>query len=52
MLTIDYDLEAVDGVHVHMPTVTRATDGTWHMFYACYQNNVGNRLCHATSPDG
>lgn len=52
VLTIDYDLEAVDGVHVHMPTVTKAADGTWHMFYACYQNNVGNRLCHATSSDG
>ncbi|GDX83278.1 hypothetical protein LBMAG42_50890 [Deltaproteobacteria bacterium] len=52
VLTIDYDLSAVDGVHVHMPTVTQATDGVWHMFYACYENNVGNRLCHATSPDG
>lgn len=52
VLTIDYDLTAVDGVHVHMPTVVRAPDATWHMFYACYQNNVGNRICHATSPDG
>lgn len=52
VLTIDYDLSAVDGVHVHMPTVTKATDGVWHMFYSCYENNVGNRVCHATSPDG
>jgi MYXO-CTERM domain-containing protein len=22
------------------------------MFYACYQNDVGNRICHATSDDG
>ena len=52
VLTIDYDLESVDGVHVHMPTVTKAPDSTWHMYYSCYQNNFGNRICHATSPDG
>ncbi len=52
VLTIDYDLGAIDGVHVHMPTVTQDDGGTWHLFYACYQNDVGNRICHATSPDG
>lgn len=52
VLTIDYDLSAVDGVHVHMPTIARDPgDGTWHMYYSCYQNNVGNRICHATSDD-
>ena len=51
-LAIDYDLDAIDGVHVHMPTVARDDAGGWHMLYACYQNDVGNRLCHATSPDG
>jgi hypothetical protein len=53
VLTIDYDLTAVDGVHVHMPTVViDPSDATWHMFYSCYQNDVGNRICHATSDDG
>ncbi len=53
VLTIDYDLTAVDGVHVHMPSVAiHPTDGTWHMVYSCYQNDVGNRLCYATSADG
>ncbi len=51
VLTIDYSND-VDGVHVHMPDVIRRPDGTWQMIYACYQNNVGNRLCRATSPDG
>ena len=49
-LTIDYS-DDVDGVHVHMPTMV-IHDGVWHVFYACYQNNVGNRICHATSLDG
>ncbi len=52
VLTIDYDLSSVDGVHKHMPTVTVDEAGAWHMFYACYQNGIGNRICHATSPDG
>lgn len=52
VLTIDYDLSAVDGVHVHMPTVVKDTGGGWHMYYSCYQNSVGNRICHATSSDG
>ena len=51
VLTIDYSAD-IDGVHVHMPTVVTDDDGTWHMFYSCYQNDVGNRACHATSPDG
>lgn len=51
VITIDYDHTTVDGIHVHMPTVVK--DGSdWHMYYACYQNDVGNRICHATSPDG
>ncbi|MES2639594.1 MAG: MYXO-CTERM sorting domain-containing protein [Myxococcota bacterium] len=51
VLTIDYDHTTVDGIHVHMPTVVK--DGAdWHMFYSCYQDSVGNRICHATSPDG
>jgi hypothetical protein len=51
VITIDYDRTTVDGIHVHMPTVVK--DGSdWHMYYACYQNDVGNRICHATSPDG
>ena len=53
VLTIDYDLTTVDGVHVHMPTVAiDPAAGDWHMYYSCYQNGVGNRICHATSPDG
>lgn len=52
VLTIDYDRSSVDGIHVHMPTVTVGPDGVWHMYYACYQNDVGNRICHATSADG
>jgi hypothetical protein len=52
VLTIDYDRTTIDGIHVHMPTVVQSADQTFHMFYACYQNDVGNRLCHATSPDG
>lgn len=52
VLTVDYDRTTVDGIHVHMPTVVKDDAGTWHMFYACYQNNVGNRICHATSADG
>ncbi len=52
VLSIDYDTTTVDGIHVHMPTVVREASGTWHMFYACYQNNVGNRICHATSREG
>ena len=52
VLTIDYDKTTIDGIHVHMPTVVEAADQTFHMYYACYQNDVGNRLCHATSPDG
>jgi hypothetical protein len=52
VLTIDYDHTTIDGIHVHMPTVVREPGGDFHMYYACYQNNVGNRLCHATSPDG
>jgi len=51
ILTIDYDTTTVDGVHVHMPTVVE-DDGAWTMLYSCYQNNVGNRLCRATSTDG
>lgn len=51
VLSIDYDRTSVDGIHVHMPTVVK--DGSdWHMYYACYQNDVGNRICHATSSDG
>lgn len=52
VLTIDYDRTTVDGIHVHMPTVAVDEDRIWHMYYACYQNDVGNRICHATSPDG
>jgi hypothetical protein len=52
VITIDYSLDTVDGVHAHMPTVTVDADGLWHMFYSCYQNSVGNRICHATSDDG
>ncbi len=52
VLTIDYDRTTVDGIHVHMPTVEVDEDGQWHMYYSCYQNDVGNRLCHATSSDG
>jgi hypothetical protein len=51
VLSIAYDLTAVDGVHVHMPTVVHNGAG-WQMFYACYQNDVGNRICRASSPDG
>lgn len=51
VLTIDYDLNTVDGVHVHMPTVVER-EGAWTMLYSCYQNSVGNRLCRATSADG
>lgn len=51
ILTIDYSGD-IDGVHVHMPTVVIDGAGAWHMYYACYQNNVGNRICHATSADG
>jgi len=51
VLSIDYDRTTVDGIHVHMPTVVKS-GSDWHMYYACYQNNVGNRICHATSPDG
>ncbi|MBM4393845.1 MAG: hypothetical protein FJ090_22185 [Deltaproteobacteria bacterium] len=52
VLTIDYDRTSIDGIHVHMPTVVRESGGDFHMYYSCYQNDVGNRLCHATSPDG
>ncbi len=52
VLTIDYDRTSIDGIHVHMPTVVREPGGDFHMYYACYQNDLGNRLCHATSPDG
>ena len=51
VLTIDYSND-VDGVHVHMPTVVIGPDATWQMYYSCYQNNVGNRICRASSPDG
>lgn len=53
ILTIDYDRTTVDGIHVHMPSVVvDPSDGAWHMYYSCYQNSVGNRICHATSDDG
>jgi len=52
VITMDYSRETIDGVHAHMPTVVVDDDGTWHMFYACYQDDVGNRICHATSGDG
>ncbi len=52
VLTIDYDTTTVDGIHVHMPTVVQKSADEFHMFYSCYQNNLGNRICHATSPDG
>jgi hypothetical protein len=51
VITIDYDRTTVDGIHAHMPTVV-IHEAQWHMFYACYQNDVGNRICHATSDDG
>lgn len=51
VLTIDYDKTTVDGIHVHMPTVVE-DDGAWTMLYSCYQNDVGNRLCRASSEDG
>lgn len=52
LITIDYDTTTVDGIHAHMPSVVVDSSGTWHMYYACYQNSVGNRICHATSTDG
>ena len=52
LITIDYDKTTIDGIHAHMPTVVVDSSGTWHMYYACYQNSVGNRICHATSTDG
>lgn len=53
VLRIDYDTSTVDGIHVHMPTVVVDPDsGQWSMFYSCYQNGVGNRICRATSGDG
>ena len=53
VLQIDYDTSTIDGIHVHMPTVVvDPTGGGWSMFYSCYQNGVGNRICRATSPDG
>jgi hypothetical protein len=51
VVTVDYDRTTVDGIHVHMPTVVKSRSD-WHMYYACYQNDVGNRICHATSTDG
>ncbi|MCP4803822.1 MAG: hypothetical protein GY913_17705 [Proteobacteria bacterium] len=51
VLTIDYNRETIDGIHVHMPTVVEQT-GAWTMLYSCYQNDLGNRLCRATSDDG
>jgi hypothetical protein len=51
VLTIDYSAD-IDGVHVHMPSVVQGADGLWQMYYACYQNNVGNRICRAASADG
>jgi uncharacterized protein (TIGR03382 family) len=51
VLSVDFDLTSVDGVHVHMPAVV-VTDTGWHMLYSCYQNDVGNRICRATSTDG
>jgi hypothetical protein len=52
VITIDYDLTTVDGVHAHMPSVVVDGEGTFHLYYACYQNGVGNRICHASSEDG
>ncbi|MFT5584129.1 MAG: hypothetical protein ACI9VR_001714 [Cognaticolwellia sp.] len=53
VLTIDYDKTTIDGIHVHMPTVVVDPDsGGWAMFYSCYQDGVGNRICRATSGDG
>lgn len=52
IITIDYSRETIDGIHAHMPSVVVDDAGVWHMIYACYQNDVGNRLCHATSKDG
>jgi hypothetical protein len=53
VLTIDYDKTTVDGIHVHMPTVVLdPSSGGWAMFYSCYQDGVGNRICRATSSDG
>jgi len=51
ILTIDYG-DGLEGIHVHMPSVLVDSDGLWHMYYSCYQNNIGNRICHATSTDG
>ena len=52
IITIDYDLTTVDGIHAHMPSVIKDSEGTFHLYYSCYQNDVGNRICHATSEDG
>ena len=52
VITIDYDLTTVDGVHAHMPSVVVDGEGVFHLYYACYQNGVGNRICHASSEDG
>jgi hypothetical protein len=52
LITVDYSTTTVDGVHAHMPTVVVDSSGTWHLYYSCYENAVGNRICHATSPDG
>ncbi len=51
VITIDYGA-GYDGVHNHMPTVTVDDDGGLQMHLACYQNNVGNRICGAESEDG
>lgn len=52
IVTIDYDKTTVDGIHAHMPSVVVDASGGWHLYYACYENGVGNRICHATSTDG
>lgn len=52
VITIDYDTSTIDGIHAHMPSVVVDGVGTWHMYHSCYQNSVGNRICHATSADG
>lgn len=52
VVTLGDELSDVDGVHVHQPTVVIDATETWHLYYACYENNVGNRLCHASSADG
>ncbi len=52
VLWVTMDTTTVDGIHVHMPTVVKEPAGTWHMYYSCYQNGVGHRVCHATSDDG